>query len=506
LISSLNHPEIAQKTCAWARSDIQDGCRILDALVGEYQASLEVFDEGISVFKVYFYEILKLLTQSYYKKKELDHQVQPRDRHVLGHLDSWPYIGYADIVSGVDFSRKRFGKHISTDNGVLARVCNVLARSRRAFYRNSSTPKLSVVSAAIDQGSNLWLDCPGVTVNLLTACDGWFGLPDLEQQIEYLSDSIRMVMARVAHPVSPKVVVDLISRHIRANTRPAKSRINFDGDVVVLKSGIELRNRMLASVAKQRGLKVVNVMHGEAFGVYDEPHFSTLGETAYADVMLGYGNGVIGNEIPYQWSTGKEVEHIGSNGTRIAAIYREEYFGVRAAKTNLNYYYFPTTLSGSSHRYGPFRDIPDSIYIEWQIELNRLFGNDLILKRHPKEKYGGGRHSTGAQSVKGSIEKVIAEIDVFVFDYIGTAFNIACATAKPVVYFDLGIRQIHSEALEAIKNRVIYFDVRERMPSKAEIDAQVRFGARANTFTRRYSLGGEGGRNRSHSLIAGIVP
>ncbi len=498
-----SHLSPAQKVQAWAVSDIEDGCHIYDALAGAYRTSLQIFGEDISLFKVYFYDILKLLTQSYYKKKELDHGAQPKDRHALGHLGSWPYLGYADIVDGFDFAQKRYGKHIAIDQSVPACMSHMLAGACNSLYRNTDRPTLLVTSSTIDQRSNLWLDTPATRVKLVKASNHWFALPVLAQQIQIVSESIHSVMGRCAHPVSAAVVVELIARHIRANTRSGQSDIKLDGEVVVLKSGIELKHRMLGAVAKQRGLKVVNVMHGEAFGVYDEPHFSTLGETAYADAILGYGNAVLESEIPYQWGLGGSTAYIGSSGVRTAGLYRPEYCGARAGKSSLSYYYFPTTLAGSSHRYGPYRDIPDSIYIEWQSELARLLGQDLIFKRHPKEKYGGGNAVAASQTANGSLEKLIDEIDVFVFDYVGTAFNIACATAKPVVYIDLGIRNIHPEALQAIKSRVIYIDARDGLPTKGEIDSRVRFGARPNTYTQRYSLGGGG--KRTHALAVGLA-
>lgn len=497
------HLSAAHKARAWAASDIEDGCRIYDALVGAYSTSLQIFGEDDSLFKVYFYDILKLLTQSHYKKKELDHGVQPQDRQALGQLSAWPYLGYADIVDGFDFSQKRYGKNIAIDQNLSARMGYLLARGRNAVYRRTDQPTLLVTSSIIDQRSSLWLDAPHVRVKLVKASNKWFALPDLEQQIQVVSEMIHSVVGQFAHPVSAPVLVELIARHIRANTRSGQADIALDGEVIVLKSGIELKHRMLGAVAKKRGLKVVNVMHGEAFGVYDEPHFSTLGEAAYADAILGYGSAVMESGIPYQWALGGSTEYIGSNGVRTAGMYRPEYCGVRTRKSRLSYYYFPTTLAGSSHRYGPYRDIPDSIYIEWQRELARLFGQDLTFKRHPKEKYGGGNVVAPSQGTNGTLEKLIDEIDVFVFDYVGTAFNIACATAKPVVYIDLGIRNIHPEALQAIKDRVIYFDARDGMPTKGDIDARVRFDTRANTYTQRYSLGG-GGR-RTHALAAGLV-
>ena len=45
---------------------------------------------------------------------------------------------------------------------------------------------------------------------------------------------------------------------------------------------------MLAAQASRQGVSVVNVMHGEAFGTFDEPAFSEFGEFMFANAFLGY--------------------------------------------------------------------------------------------------------------------------------------------------------------------------------------------------------------------------
>ena len=58
---------------------------------------------------------------------------------------------------------------------------------------------------------------------------------------------------------------------------------------------------MLAIAAIVKGKAVINIMHGEAFGVYDEPIFSELGEQMYSNAILGFGRKVLNNSYPYQY-------------------------------------------------------------------------------------------------------------------------------------------------------------------------------------------------------------
>ena len=58
---------------------------------------------------------------------------------------------------------------------------------------------------------------------------------------------------------------------------------------------------------------------------------------------------------------------------RVKSIFSPTFSGVSFKKDQqLKFFYFPTTLSGSSHRYGPYRDTADELYIRWQRALFQL--------------------------------------------------------------------------------------------------------------------------------------
>ena len=109
----------------------------------------------------------------------------------------------------------------------------------------------------------------------------------------------------------------------------------------------------------------------------------------------------------------------------------------------------------------------------------------------------------------GSVDKktfaeIEDEVDIYVFDYIGTAFNQACATNKPVIYFDIGLRNISRHAMTKIKERTVYFNLKiDEIPSLTEIEERIFEMKKVNNLTKNYSLTNTQ-KIRSQSLLEGL--
>ena len=481
--------------------DNHDATVIYKELVSCYQNAVDYCVEEVDLLGVYFFDILKFLTHTHFKIKEINKGIQPKDSFVKCRLESWPYLGYDDLMAKTPIPKKKYGKNISVSQSFARKAMNGIA-GLYGKLAHSGSPRLDVLTPMIDSKCNLWLSSHFNT-GLVQLEENWFAVPSFEEQLNGVLQSIRHVMNSSNHTLDVEIATSLMESHIRANCREGHSRVKFSGDALLLKSGVELQNRMLASVAKKQGKPVINIMHGEAFGVYDEPIFSSFGEQMYSSAILGYGTGV--KEVgSYEYGMKESVAYFESNGVQVSRLYKQEYKGIQSRKRQPAFYYYPTTLSGSSHRYGPFRDTADYYYIEWQKILIDLFDNSLKVKSHPKEKYQTICLFPNAEVVSGTFDELLSEIDVFVFDYIGTAFNVACATEKPIVYFDLGIRKIHPIALEDIKERTIYFDIRDGLPSYDEILEKLKFRSTENRYSPKYSLSREDN-NRVRALEQGVV-
>ena len=58
-----------------------------------------------------------------------------------------------------------------------------------------------------------------------------------------------------------------------------------------------------------------------------------------------------------------------------------------------------------------------------------------------------------------SFTECYEQCDAYIFDHISTAFMIAAATDKPIVYFNIGKRNLTSFAEKCVKKRCVWVDI-----------------------------------------------
>lgn len=485
------------------KSDNDASLAIYKDLAESYYSSLSIFSKHHNIIGIYFFDILKLLTLTLFKDKELKLGIEPTNPNVHKRLNNWPYVGYKDILEGIDPNSKSYGKVTSIKPTFLKKNIQRIINFQYDIGKEYKK-KISLTSLRIDHGETIFsLQSSNLKANLISADRGWFSVQYLSSQLELLRSVIVEVMEKNNHPISSKIIAEILIRHIKADCFEGAINFDFYGDILLLNSGVEVHNRMIAMAAFNQGIPVINIQHGEAYGIYDEPPFGDLGEGAYASAFLGYGDHALKNKNEYNFGLCPNVNYISSNASNVKNLYCSEFKGVNPNNKNINYFYFPTTLSGASHRYGPYRDTADHLYLLWQEHLINLFKDKIVVKNHPKEKYSSSYDLNNVQRASGKLSQLLKKIDVFIFDYAGTAFNEACATDKPIIYFDLGIRNTAPNVLEAIKKRTIYFDINERLPSFSKIEEQLYFDEIQNEYSLKYSLSSNN-ISRTQSLLEGI--
>ena len=493
----------AETFSEYVESDNATSLLLYSQLAALLDETLKAYPVHQNVLAVYFCDVLKLLTQTNLKYLELISGTAPSSESITAPLKSWPYVGYEEVSGNVALNDKVYGRKNAVVHSKLKKIASGVINMRRSISSDTRTVFSMISSKVVSDDLPLSLASKNSKASLISTGPDWFALPFLREQLNILRTGIREVMESANHPMSPDIINSLITRHITANCRDGESKIEYKGDYVVLGSGAEILNRMLASAALGQGLPVINVMHGEGFGVLDEPVFGRHGECTFASAILGYGDHAGENRETYEHGIPNNVKYFPSDGCKVKQIFCEEFRGVTAPSDKLKYYYFPTSLSGASHRYGPYRDTADTLYQQWQRELLNLFADKLTFKCHPKDKYLSTKDLVDTRIETNPLQKIYEEIDVFVFDYIGTAFNEACATDKPVIFFDLGIRNIHQDALREIKGRTIYFDIKDGIPSLKTVEELVAFEVKPNLYPLEYCLGG-GGCTRTNSLLNGL--
>ena len=91
------------------------------------------------------------------------------------------------------------------------------------------------------------------------------------------------------------------------------------------------------------------------------------------------------------------------------------------------------------------------------------------------------------------LEECIGDYDLLVFDYFATGAMLALVSDKPVIYFDIGLRRLHSQFMQDLKNRCEYAKIDLTHPFKTQVDgALTQFwsagAVRSSTAVARYSL------------------
>ncbi|SVC92675.1 uncharacterized protein METZ01_LOCUS345529, partial [marine metagenome] len=300
----------------------ESSLEIYNDLVAAYNKSLRTYPKDINIIGVYFIDILKLLSHTYFKAKEISLEIAPHYKYITRKLDTWPYIGYEDIKNGCDIESKKFGKGSSIKQSKLRLFLQDIVNAQYLLGRGFSK-RLSLVSPKIDSGSNLlWLKAADFKTSLINLQSGWFSVPQLGDQLGLLNNLVSDIMENHHHPISPKLITSLLENHIKADCSEGDLNLKFEGDILLLRSGVELQNRMLSIAAIQQELPVINIMHGEAYGVYDEPIFSDFGEHMYSSGILGYGDGALAAQDTYTFGLKSHVKYIKSNGVNSLCYYR----------------------------------------------------------------------------------------------------------------------------------------------------------------------------------------
>lgn len=257
-----------------------------------------------------------------------------------------------------------------------------------------------------------------------------------------------------------------------------------------------LEARLAAAKASAQGVPVVSVYHGEAFGVVDEPLLG-YGEQSYLDTLVGFGRAGWEALATARYARplfGDPIAYVPSSSDKARAVYSREPIPSVDELSEPVFMYLPTLFSGDD-RYGPFRDMHDQAYLEWQKELLGALAEArpgrVIWKRHPKGRRLDIPHQ-GVEQVFTNFDQVLSRAGVFVFDFISSAFHLAAATAKPIIFLDIGLRNPTGRALELIQERCLYVPADPRRPREALERAAALFGQpRTNRYTEAFSLAGD---------------
>ena len=239
-------------------------------------------------------------------------------------------------------------------------------------------------------------------------------------------------------------------QYVIGNTSTKQSVIRENGLLVGTRNN--LQNRKLAANFLQQGKHVVAITHGEvANSVMDEPPFG-YSERTLCSTLIDYGEFDQSGQFNEPWIRPQQT--LSRSGTLAALMHRPSDRIVLPDRSRARILYIPTTYHGNE-LYGPFHVYEDDLYRQWQCALFKAIPG-LTFKAHPKS---AGEPLEGVPIDSRRLEICIPEYDVLVFDYFATGAMLALVSDKPVIYLDIGLRNLQKDFILDLKRRCEYVKI-----------------------------------------------
>jgi len=491
--------------------ELEVSIKIYEMLFDSFLECNKLVDLSNNLQGIFFHEILRILTNFFYKSNSLNSKYSP-DKNDLSNLKhGFPYIDYTDILSGIDISRKNFKldnvkSFKKTAWNILVKILSSIFSS---YIRVGLGKNVPLKNSIIFQGMRK-------KIFFFFIQDSKITITKKREQLRILNSIIERISEEVFHSNKSDELFQIIEKHI--NNRLSEKQSKFEFDAVVIGSPGEELNMFTSVISSRSKIPVVHLMHGEGDQIfYDEPRHG-FSEKYLVDYMFGHGAKksyvTLGtdflNVIP-----GTASEYIGSNSNFIKKIYKKKKVRKILSNSKIKWMYVPDSIQ-FDNQWGPYGNYMNPyLYLHWQRKIVSNFPR-IIYKRHPKgsnffRKVSNERLRDLLSTVGSNNDFEILldnfyssydKCDAYVFDSVSTAFMIACATEKPIIFFNIGKRKFTNEAEELIKERCYWFDQSpEENINYLQIISEISNRDKVNNFTEWYSLDKMSAFSREISLL-----
>jgi hypothetical protein len=476
----------------YIKSENENCLFIYNKLLEAFEECDKECDKYINLISIFFHDLMRILTGYFLKLNAINKSsYPPKEYEINFKVTQFPYISYMDVINGIDYESKNYTKNyirISKQKSFFELISG---------FKNNNTKKVCFGDSTF-KSKLRFLTIINKGYRLKYIQNIQLQIPNLDIQLKILNYKIIEIFSHLGQEIDAKKMINLIKLHIMPYIGRTKK---VDYDLLMVGSMTELNSRLHAAIARSNNIPVVSVSHGEGDQLmFDEPRFG-YSERTYPSILFGYGpfgenisgakyiNCLFG--LPRYWP---------SNSDLISGIYNDEEVKSLSETKNVNWMYVPDSLQ-YVNRYGPWANIPDGIYYAWQKELIKSFPN-IIYKRHPKghliyrqqtnnyiKNYLDPENKKNIKIIAENFSKVFNNCDAFIFDHISTAFMIACATNKPIVYFDIGKRNLISKAKQLVKKRCIYLEIDPQKPGNImeKVESKINM-SHINQLTKAYSI------------------
>ena len=303
-----------------------------------------------------------------------------------------------------------------------------------------------------------------------------------EEQVGYLSDVIYEICTKYSISNCDEIISNWV-RYVQIHTTSDQKKIAQNS--VILGTRCQLHNRKLAFNYLQQNKQVWGFTHGEvANAAFDEPTFS-YADCSFCTILVDYGdphtfgqfNSPLIEPKKFFRRTSTTVKKISSQTDAI------DYF----PKSSSRLLYIPTMYSANK-LYGPFRNIEDEKYRKWQKIILDNFP-DLTGKTHPKSLVEWGYQ---CKTEPRPLTECMSKYDGIILDYCSTASTLAFSTDRPILYFDLGLRNLTALYKNDVIKRCHYIEISTISDSekvkKEIVETLKNQSQKSNTQMMKYSI------------------
>ena len=418
---------------------------------------------AVTLSGVFFHEAVKLVTSAHFRYVEMQNNLTLKSSAI--NTTALPYVTYdcffAQETSSDPVEEKKIKKG-ALRRQVVGGLLSCINKTVGMLKPNAATVAVLDFQATKIR-TFIGLLLRGYKIRIIEQPQHCF-FSDFEAQYESLLEICGVALRRI-----PGLPVTVIEKRLQPVVLRYISTIDpgINDQVLLVGTLSKIENRVVAANFYKQNLPVVTVHHGygSGLGVLDEPIFK-YGESSFCSVVVQAGkvpsSGFFADLEPLDLLTPTYPHVVGAESKTIKNIFCS--VGGQIPKiSSLNepaVMYVPTLYSGLE-TYAPYRGLPDEIYFRWQkyliASLMELF--TVTLKLHPKGSGAALDHDLKIE--RAPFEVSYRKAEVFVFDYVSTAFNIAAATDRPIIFVDLKVRNFKPAALEAIKARCLYISIEE---------------------------------------------
>ncbi len=320
----------------------------------------------------------------------------------------------------------------------------------RDMWRSAGLVPLAVGEAVPFDIRDEWLKRKSLSVlgKYQPFCKAY--LANRKQQITTLCGAVATLAERFSIPEKDRLIKNW-EEYVWYHTSSDEWKIKEDE--VVLGTRSILQNRKLAMNFLQQGKEVIGMTHGEITStVFNEPLFG-YAELGLCSVLIDYGERRL--DAPMHEPLVKPNRVLSRTSTSVKQIQeRNSSNNYRSRRSNKkSTLYIPTVYSGGLH-YGPYRGFEDDLYIKWQFELIETVPH-VTIKPHPKSI----QPTLFTRQEKRALQRCYVDYDVIILDYYSTAATLMMATDKPIIFFDIGLRNLTPEYSSLLRQRCHYVEI-----------------------------------------------